>query len=126
MYDAGTFDGAHAPMSAPTIRAAGAFLLILEFEAAFFGTGTGRYCTTSFSWYSAALGLLVLFVPGFIFTVLVPLAASILATRAYPWPDVDDPDVRFWFVVTAIALPILVAFFVLLVVPADPACAARF
>jgi len=57
-----------------------------------------------------------------VFTVVVPLALSIWATRANPWPDVDDPDVRFWFVVCAIALPIFVAAMVLLVVPADPRC----
>ena len=108
-------------MSAPTIRAAGAFLLILEFEVAFFCTNAGRYCTSSFSWSSALVGL-VIFVPGFIFTVLLPLGLSIWATRAHPWPDVDDPDIRFWFIACAIALPIVVALIVLLVVPADPSC----
>jgi len=98
---------------------------MLELEVTLFGTNAGRYCTTGFSWSSALVGVAIFFVPGFIFTVLVPLALSILATRLYPWPDIDDPDVRFWFLVGTIALPIFVAVIVLLIVPADASCAGR-
>lgn len=104
------------------VRAAGAFFLLIELEAAFFGTNGGRACSVGFSWSGALVGLAYAFVLGFIVTIALPLVLIIFATRDWPYPDVRDPDVRFWYCVCAIGLPILVVILVLIGVHPDPKC----